>query len=66
MDLKLLLFNFENFQKTNFLEQHALNYVYKDKIGFLPLKYGVYLFGTIEEYKKIYLPKMRVDMNLTE
>ena len=66
MDLKLLLFNFENFQKTNFLEQDALNYVYKDKIGFLPLKYGVYLFGTIEEYKKIYLPKMRVDMNLTE
>ena len=66
MDLKLLLYNFENFQKTHFLEQDTLNYVYKDKIGFLPFKYGVYLFGTIEEYKKIYLPKMRVDIDLTE
>ena len=66
MDLKLLLFNFENFQKTHFLEQDTLNYVYKDKIGFLPLKYGVYLIGNIDEYKKVYLPKMRVDIDLKE
>ena len=66
MDLKLLLYNFENFKKTHFLEQDTLNYIFKDKIGLLPLKYGVYLFGNIEEYKRIYLPKMRFDINLTE
>ena len=66
MDLKLLLFNFENFKKTHFLEQDTLNYVYKNKIGFLPLKYGVYLIGNIDEYKKVYLPKMRVDIDLKE
>ena len=66
MDLKLLLYNFENFKRTHFLEQDTLNYVYKNKIGFLPLKYGVYLFGNIDEYKKAYLSKMRVDINLKE
>lgn len=66
MDFKLLLFHQENFRKTHFLEQDSLNYIFKDKIGLLPLKYGVYLFGNIEEYKKVYLPKMRIDMNLTE
>ena len=66
MDLKLLLYNLENFKKTHFLEQDTLNYVFKDKIGFLPLKYGVYLFGNIDEYKKIYLPKMRINIDLTE
>ena len=66
IDFKLLLFHQENFRKTHFLEQDSLNYIFKDKIGLLPLKYGVYLFGNIEEYKKVYLPKMRIDMNLTE
>ena len=66
MDLKLLLFHAENIKRTNFLEQDSLNFVYKDKIGFLPLKYGVYLFGNIDTYKEKYLFKMRVDINLTE
>ena len=66
MDLKLLLFHGVNYTRTHFLEQDSLNYVYKNKIGLLPLKYGVYLFGNIEEYKKEYLYKMRIDINFTE
>ena len=66
MDLKLLLFHGVNYTRTNFFEQDSLNYIYKNKIGLLPLKYGVYLFGNIEEYKKEYLYKMRIDINLTE
>ena len=66
MDLKLLEFHQDNFHRTNFLEQDSLNYLYQDKIGFLPLKYGIYLFGNIEEYKKTYLFKMRVELNFTE
>ena len=66
MDLKLLLFHGVNYTRTNFFEQDGLNYIYKNKIGLLPLKYGVYLFGNIEEYKKEYLYKMRIDINLTE
>ena len=66
MDLKLLLFHGLNYTRTHFLEQDSLNYVYKNKIGLLPLKYGVYLFGNVEEYKKEYLYKMRIDINLTE
>ena len=66
MDLKLLEFHQDNFHRTHFLEQDSLNYLYQDKIGFLPLKYGIYLFGNIEEYKKTYLFKMRVELNFTE
>ena len=66
MDLELLLFHGVNYTRTNFFEQDSLNYIYKNKIGLLPLKYGVYLFGNIEEYKKEYLYKMRIDINLTE
>ena len=66
MDLKLLLFHGVNYTRTNFFEQDSLNYIYKNKIGLLPLKYGVYLFGNIEEYKKEYLYKMRIDINFTE
>ena len=54
MDLKLLLYNFENFKKTHFLEQDTLNYVYKNKIGFLPLKYGVYLIGNNDEFEYVH------------
>ena len=66
MDLKLLLFHGLNYTRTHFLEQDSLNYVYKNKIGLLPLKYGVYLFGNVQEYKKEYLYKMRIDINFTE
>lgn len=31
-----------NNHKANFLEQDILNYIYIDKIGFLPLKYGFF------------------------
>ena len=66
MDLKLLLYHSEKYKNFPFFEQDALNYVYMDKIGRLPLKYGVYLFGNIEEYKKEYLYKMRINISLTE
>ena len=66
MDLKLLLYHSENYKKTHYFEQDTLNYFLNGKIGTLPLKYGVYLFGNVQEYKSQYLFKMRVNISLTE
>ena len=33
-----------NNHKANFLEQDKLNYIYRDKIGLLPLKYGFFIW----------------------
>jgi len=65
-DIKLLEFTVNNYEKVNFLEQDTINYVFFKKIGFLPLKYGVYLFGNFNEFKKEYLYKFRFKLNLTE
>ena len=66
MDLKLLLYHSENYKKTHYFEQDTVNYFLRGKIGTLPLKYGVYLFGNVQEYKSQYLFKMRVNISLTE
>jgi len=50
--------------KNHFLEQDTLNIIYKGKIGLLPLKYGIYLFGNIDQYIKAYYEeKMRIFIN---
>ena len=65
-DIKLLEFTMNNYDKVNFLEQDTMNYIFFNKIGLLPLKYGVYLFGNFNEFKKEYLHKFRFKLNLTE
>jgi lipopolysaccharide biosynthesis glycosyltransferase len=65
-DIKLLEYTMNNFDKVNFLEQDTINYIFFNKIGLLPLKYGVYLFGNFIEFKKEYLYKFRFKLNLTE
>ncbi len=66
MDINLLKYTVENYNNVLFLEQDTLNYIFYDKIGFLPLKYGTYLFGNISDFKKYYMEKFRVQLNLTE
>ena len=66
MDINLLKYTAENYNNVLFLEQDTLNYIFYDKIGFLPLKYGTYLFGNISDFKKYYMEKFRVQLNLTE
>lgn len=65
-DIKLLEYTMNNFDKVKFLEQDTINYIFFNKIGLLPLKYGVYLFGDFNEFKKEYLYKFRFKLNLTE
>ena len=55
-DLELLNFTMKNGNNFTYLEQDTINYVYFNKIGLLPLKYGIYLYGNIN--KEIYMPKM--------
>ena len=52
--------------KAFFLEQDTINYVYHKKIGLLPLKYGIYLYGNITQFKKKYAYKLRIKLNLKE
>ena len=66
MDINLLKYTAENYNNVLFLEQDTLNYIFYGKIGFLPLKYGTYLFGNIDDFKKYYLENFRVQLNLTE
>lgn len=63
MDFELLIFTIKNTQKLLYLEQDSLNYVYNGKIGLLPLKYGIYLYGTFEEAKKHYLKLLKLINN---
>ena len=65
-DVNLLDYTVKNYQKTVFLEQDTLNYVFNNKIGFLPFKYGIYLFDNLYRFKKHYYTNFRVKVNLTE
>ena len=62
----LLKFTYENCKGLDFLEQDSINYILSNKIGLLPLKYGIYLYGNITNFKIKYLKNIRVKLNLTE
>ena len=61
-DIELLKYTADNNKKVLFLEQDTLNYIFYGKIGFLPLKYGIYLYGNFTSY----MENLRVSLNLTE
>ena len=64
-DVDLLSLTIKNNSIWRFREQDAMNYVFYPNIGFLPLKYGIYMIGTNKTFKAlsnyVYSP-----LNLTE
>ncbi len=66
MDLELLLYTMKNMSNLIFCEQDTLNYVYNGKIGLLPFKFGIYLYGNFKEAKDNYLYKLRIKVNYDE
>ena len=61
----LLSLTLKNNSIWHFREQDSINYAFYPKVGFLPLKYGIYMIGTKEYFKALskytYSP-----LNLTE
>jgi len=65
-DFELIDFTRKYTKRLFFLEQDGINFVYYKKMGLLPLKYGVYLYGNITNFKKKYLYKLKIKINLNE
>ena len=51
-DFELVRFTIKYNRNLFFLEQDSINIVFFHKIGLLPLKYGIYLYGNIESFEK--------------
>ena len=64
-DLDLLYETIKKWYKWGFLEQDSINYVFYPKIGFLPLKYGIYMIGSKGTFKGL-SRKIYSKLNLTE
>ena len=64
-DFDLLHFTFRNNGGLRFREQDSINYVFYPKIGFLPLKYGIYMIGNKKIFNLI-AKYTRSPLNLTE
>ena len=64
-DIELLHFTFRNNSRLRFREQDSINYVFFPNIGFLPLKYGIYMIGDNRRFKSI-SRQVRTPLNLTE
>jgi lipopolysaccharide biosynthesis glycosyltransferase len=65
-DFELVKFTLENNRNLFFLEQDSINVVYFQKVWLLPLKYGIYLYGTIESFEKKIEHRIRFKLNRTE
>ena len=65
-EFELIQFTRNNSKNLFFLEQDGINYVFHEKIGLLPLKYGIYLYGNITEYQKEYSYKLYIKLDLKE
>ena len=65
-DFELIDFTRKYSKRLFFLEQDGINFVYYKKMGLLPLKYGVYLYGNITNFKKKYLYKLKIKIDLNE
>ena len=63
---ELIEFTYSKNKNLVFLEQDSINYVLKPKIGFLPLKYGIYLYGNINNFNINYKNELRVSLNISE
>ena len=65
-DIELLRFTKENNKKLWFLEQDSINIVFYEKIGILPLKYGIYMYGNVDSFEKSIQIRIRFKLNRTE
>ena len=65
-DIELIRFTIENHFKLWFLEQDSINIIFSQKIGFLPLKYGIYMYGDIYSFEKSIQIRIRIKLNRTE
>ena len=52
-DLDLLYETIKRWYKWGFLEQDSINYVFYPNVGFLPLKYGIYMIGNKATMKSL-------------
>lgn len=64
-DVDLLQFTIKNNSVLRFREQDSINYIFYPKIGFLPLKYGIYMIGDKRKFKEL-SRYSRSPLNLTE
>ena len=64
-DVDLLQFTIKNNSVLKFPEQDSINFIFYPKIGFLPLKYGIYMIGTKKQFKRL-STFTRSPLNLTE
>lgn len=53
-------------EKLEYLEQDSINLIFHPKIGLLPLKYGMYLFGNITIFDKFIKNRLRFKINKNE
>ena len=65
-DFELVRFTIKYNRNLFFLEQDSINIVFFHKIGLLPLKYGIYLYGNIESFEKKIQYRIRFKLNRTE
>ena len=64
-DVDLLKFTIKNNSILSFPEQDAINYIFYPNVGFLPLKYGIYMIGSKTAFK-LASRYTRSPLNLTE
>ena len=65
-DVELIKFTLENNANLWFPEQDAINVVFFEKVGLLPLKYGIYLYGSIKTFEHNYEDRLRIKLNKDE
>ena len=66
IDFKLLYYATQYDKKFLLPEQDLINYILKPKIGLLSIKYGIYLIGNIDIYKKYLSKKFKNMVSLKE
>ena len=64
-DVDLLQFTLKNNSVLRFREQDSINYIFHPNIGFLPLKYGIYMIGSERAFDSL-SRYTRSPLNITE
>ena len=65
-DIELIKFTLKNNANLWFLEQDSINVVFYKKVGILPLKYGIYMYGTVDSFEKSIQIRIRFKLNREE
>ena len=65
-DIELIQLTLEENANLWFPEQDAINVAFFSKVGILPLKYGIYLYGDIQTFERNYEHRLRIKLNKTE